>query len=208
MPKHDALYPLILAEVPGCPLMTVKTALNRAAADFCTGSLAWQEDLDPIFVAAGIAEYDLDVPAGSQLVVIREGEVKLNGRKLLPIKAPAAIDPAVTGLPSHYAQRDYGALLLYPKPTEAAGSLTVRAVLKPTLTATTLPDILIDRYYEAVTEGAKAFLKRMPNQPWTDPPGAATAYALHSRRTAEARVSAEMGLVAGSMQMKPRAYGR
>ena len=208
MTTHDVFYPLILAEAPGCPLMTVKTMINRAAAEFCDKSLAWQSDLDPIPLVSNVSEYALTLPADSQLVVIREGEIKLNGKRLTAIHTPEAIDPAVTGTPSHYAQRTFTEVLLYPKPVDVSGLLlTVRAVLKPTLTAATLPDVIANRYYEAITEGAKAFLKRMPNQPWSDPAGAATAYQLFGIKTAEARISAEMGNVAGSMTMKPRLYG-
>lgn len=207
MATHDALYPLVLAETPGCPLPMVRTAINRAAADFCTGSLAWQLPLSPIPVTPNVAQYSLLLPDGAALVVIREGAAKLNGRALKHVADANQINPDVTGLPSHLAQDGYGAVALYPKPVEA-GVLTIRAVLKPTLTAYSLPDMLVDRYHEAVAEGAKAILKRMPNQPWSDPQGAATAYALHIKRTADARISSEMGHLAGSMQMKPRAYGR
>lgn len=206
MAQHDALYPLILAETPGCPLPMVRTAINRAAADFCTNSLAWQADLSVIPVTAGVAQYSLLLPDDADLVVIREGAARLSGRKLKSLDY-SLIVPGVTGLPTHIAQASYGAVVLYPEPTDSA-VLTIRATLKPTITALSLPEDLVSRYHEAISEGAKAILKRMPNQPWSDPQGAATAYALHTKRTAEARISVEMGRMGGSMQMKPRAYGR
>lgn len=208
MASHESLYPLITIEAMGCPAMAIDTAINRAAAEFCAGSLAWQEDLDAIYLSNGVAEYDLDLPRGSQLVVIRAGEVKIGGRALIAHMAPERIDPSVTGNPSHYYQRGYGSIALYPKPADSAGQmLTVRAVLKPTLTTTTLPDVLVDRYYEAIAEGAKAILKRIPNQPWSDPAGAGPAYQLFKQKTAEARISSEHGNVAGSMKVRPRRYG-
>lgn len=207
--SHEAFYPMLLAELPGCPLPLVRSALNRSAAEFCAASLAWQEDLDPIQVATGIAEYELDLPADSQLVVIRKGELKINGRPLLPISNASAVNPSVTGSPTHYFQRGYGAVGLYPNPSDATGLLmTVRAVLKPTATASSLPAILADRYYEGVSEGAKAILKRMPGKAWSDPAGAALSYQLQKTEAAKARISNEAGFVAGSMSMTPRKYGR
>ena len=150
----------------------------------------------------------LTLPAGARLVVIREREAKLNGKALTPIQNPAAMSVTRTGFPSHYAQRGLDSVILYPTPVSVApASLEIYAVLAPKITATTLPDILADRYYEAISEGAKAIVKRMPNQPWSDPARAADHYALFKTKIAEARIDFEYGLVAGSLTVKPRPFG-
>jgi len=204
----EALYPLIVPEVMGCPSIAIDSAIIRAAAEFCEKSTAWREQLAPITVQDGTAEYALTLPAGSRLVVIRKGEAKLNGKALDTIQNAADIRPERTGVPSSYAQRGHGAVILYPTPANATGQiLAIYAVLAPTLTATSLPSLLLDRYYEAISEGAKAILKRMPNQPWGDPARAADHYRLFQVKTAEARIEQEHGLVAGNLTVKPRAFG-
>ena len=204
----DALYPLIAPEVLGCPSIAIDNAIVRAAAEFCEKSTAWREQLPDITVTDGVAEYALTLPAGSRLVVIREREAKLNGKPLLPMQNAAQIRPEQVGIPSQYAQRGHGAVILYPTPANATGQvLSIYAVLAPTLTATSLPAVLVDRYYEAISEGAKAILKRMPNQPWSDPARAADHYRLFQVKTAEARIDFEHGLVAGSITVKPRVFG-
>lgn len=208
MASIETLHPLVAPEVLGCPSITIDSAILRAAIEFCEKSTAWRELLDPITVVDGTAEYALPIPTDARLVVIREKEVRLNGVMLEPIKNAAEMNPTKAGTPSHYAQRSHDALILYPSPLGiGTQTLTVFAVLAPKLTATALPDILVDRYYEAISEGAKAILKRMPNQPWSDPARAADHYRLFQVKTAEARIDFEHGLVAGSLSVKPRVFG-
>lgn len=208
MAAFDLFYPLVAAEVMGCPSITIDSAILRASIEFCEKSTAWRELLTPITLQDGVAEYAIPLPVGSRLVVIRDREARLNGQSLNPIPNPADINPTRTGVPSHYAQRSHDALILFPTPASADGMvLSIYAVLAPKLTATELPDLLADRYYEAICEGAKAILKRMPNQPWSDPVRAGDHYQLFKNKTAEARTEWEFGLVAGSMTVKPRHFG-
>ncbi len=208
MATLDVLYPEIVPEVMGCPSPMIDHAIRRAAAEFCEKSTAWREALPNITLTDGVAEYDLDLPADSRLVVIRDKEVRLNGNVLNPITNPADMNPTRTGIPSHYAQRSHSAIILWPTPNSADGAvLTIYATLAPSHSAATLPDILVDRYYEAIAEGAKAILKRMPNQPWSDAARAADHYQLFKTKTAEARIEWEFGIVAGSLTVKPRNFG-
>lgn len=190
MAKHDDFYPLLLVELPGCPIPTIKLALNRSASRFCEKSKAWREKLDPITAVVGTTEYEIDLlPADSRLILI--DQVWLDGREM---------DPSL------YEKSTLTLLKLTTAPS-AAGTLEVLAVLAPTLDAQSLPDVLADRWYEGVSEGAKAFLKKIPNQPWYDPTGAATAEQLFISKAAEARIESETGFVRGSMRTTPRAFG-
>lgn len=208
MAALSALHPLVAPEVMGCPSVVIESAVLRAAIEFCEKSTAWREPLDPITLQDGVAEYALPIPADARLVVIREREARLNGQILNPVTNPALLSTTATGVPSHYAQRGHDSVILYPIPSSADGmTLTLFAVLAPKLSATTLPDILADRYYEAISEGAKGILKRMPNQPWSDAARAADHYRLFQTKTAEARIEFEHGLVAGSLTVKPRPFG-
>lgn len=208
MAALSVLHPLVAPEVMGCPSIVIESAVLRAAIEFCEKSTAWREPLDPITLQDGVAEYALPIPADARLVVIREREARLNGQILTPIMNPAMLRSTSAGVPSHYAQRGHDAVILHPTPASADGmTLTIFAVLAPKLSATTLPDILADRYYEAISEGAKGILKRMPNQPWSDAARAADHYRLFQTKTAEARIEFEHGLVAGSLTVKPRPFG-
>lgn len=87
-------------------------------------------------------------------------------------------------------------LYLYPLPSEAvANVITVRFSVKPTLTATTLPDVLL-QYERVVSQGVIANCMAMPGQPFTNMqayPGVKFSYeqALHSMRADIARGNAK-----------------
>lgn len=204
MATHDVFYPLILAELPGCPLPLVRSTINRAAKQFCDRSKAWTETLDPVPVRAGVTEYEIEAPTDALLGVLTS--VKLDGRKLDPSVEGRAADWGNDGEPTRYAMPVIGLIELDRAPTKS-GLLTLRAVLMPSLSAETLPDVLADRYFEAIGEGAKSLLKRMPNQPWSDPAGAQLAEITFNTKTDEARIEVDFGFVQGSMRVTPRAFG-
>lgn len=207
MAKHEDLYPLILVEAPGCPLPLVQHALNRAAIDFCRLSLAWQEELDAIALRPGVWRYDLDAPAQAQIVVLQS--VKLGTRDLVGVAdARNATNWGVaSGEPVRYGLLPgWNEIAVDPAPAEAA-SLTLTAALAPNLTATSLPDLLVDRHFEAISEGAKAVLKRMPNQAWSDPATAQLHAAVAAKGAHDARVANEYGRVVGSLSVTPRRFG-
>lgn len=207
MAKHEDLYPLILVEAPGCPIPLVQHAINRAAIEFCRLSLAWQEDLDAIGLRAGVWRYDLDVPTQSQLVVLQS--VCIGTRDLVGVADPrGAMKWGVSkGEPSHYALLpNFIEIAVDPTPV-AVATLTLSAALAPTLAATTLPDLLVDRHFEAISEGAKAVLKRMPNQAWSDPASAQMHAALAAKAAHDARASNEYGRVVGSLSVTSRRFG-
>ena len=68
MATHDALYPLILPDVPQCAFPTVDTAINRAAQEFCRDSLCWA-DTQTVSLLPNVREYAITVPDDADLVV-------------------------------------------------------------------------------------------------------------------------------------------
>ena len=206
MAAHESLYPLIVPEVLGCPTPTIDSAINRAAADFCRRSGVWRADLDPVVLVADQWRYTLTLPADAVLVSIDAARAGL--RLLGPVSDPHGVLPwgQEPGEPTRYAlSADESAILVHPAPV-AAGSLSVSVVLAPTLGAATLPDLLVNRYYEGVAEGAKAILRRMPGQPWTDVNAAQLAALTARQKADEARVEREWG-AARSLSVTPRAFG-
>lgn len=58
---------------------------------------------------------------------------------------------------------------LYPTPASAIyAGLKVRAILKPSRTATSILTALYDNYGEQIASGAKARMCAIPSTPWTD----------------------------------------
>ena len=57
--KYDTLLPDVLSMVPACPEVIAERAIRSAAIELCEKTDAYQKQLDPITVVAGIYEYDL-----------------------------------------------------------------------------------------------------------------------------------------------------
>ena len=204
---HEDFYPLILPDVPGCPLPTLDMAINRAAREFCTRALVWREQAWPVALRAGEWRYDIDPDLDAGVVVLNS--VRLDGRLLDPFTDPRAIVPwgSRSGAPGRYAvSADAEQIYLDPTPSEA-GQLILNVVLRPLLRATSLPDVL-ERYSEGLAEGVKFRLLRLPNQSWTDSNGSMVALQLFEKAMSEARIETETGHVVGSLRVTPRAFGR
>lgn len=207
MATHDVFYPLLLAELPGCPLPLVKQTINRAARDFCRDSMAWQEDIDAVVLRPGVWRYELGLPSDAQIALVQTA--KIGTRDLTPaIDARGAINwGAAQGEPSRYAVLpNWIEIAVDPTPIQAA-TLRLAAVLAPTLEAATLPDVLADRHFDAIAEGVKARLMAMANKTWSDPAGAQLAAAAFAKAKTDARIEAAYGRVIGSLSVTPRPFG-
>lgn len=210
MAQHADFYPLILPAVNQCPSMTADLAINRVAHELCRDARAWEDDLDAVVLTAGMDRYDLSLPSGAVLVCVQR--LAIADRALTPVGSVHGLAGAANGTPYVFAHTtDYGQpqVVLYPTPdASVAGQMAVpTCTLAPTFTATTLPDVLLLRYADAIAEGAKAHLKGMSGTPWFDPGGAQVAFQFFMQRKAEARIQKEAGFVSGSMRTTPRAFG-
>jgi len=207
MAHHADFYPLILPAVPGCPEMTVDLAINRAAIDLCEQGRVWEVALDALSLIGGLDAYALDLPTAAVLVCVRN--VRLDTRPLQPVTDWQTLigRSAQPGQPTHYAVRG-DELVLYPAPSQSGGVLTCSATLKPTFSATTLPDVLLAEHMATVAEGVKSYLKDMTGTAWFDPAGFALANQRFQAGISRARIDIEHGFAAGSLTIAPRRYGQ
>lgn len=207
MAAHDDILPLVLVDAPGCPEQVAVLALNRAAAEFCSRSLVLQEYLDPVAVVPGEWRYELYLPARMTLAVLQS--VRLDGRELTPVNDARGRRQwgEHHGPPTHYGLlTGWREIALDPTP-QAAGELTLLAALAPALTATSLPDLVVNRHFEALIAGAMAHIKQMPNQAWSDPHGSQIALGRFRQLIDEARIENEYGRAIGSLRVTPRRFG-
>ncbi|UIF90856.1 hypothetical protein [Cupriavidus sp. UYPR2.512] len=172
MAAIDDFLPDIMADVESCPEFTVRRAVVQAAIKFCEDTQAWMEWLDPILVFDNKAVYELDLPTGADLVMVREvwaPGVELTAKTVPEISRIFAAWQTATGAPRFYNMVTWGELRLYPIPLNAGAdlALTVRVALKPKATATTIPDAIASRWRRAVLERAKADLMAMPSKAWS-----------------------------------------
>jgi hypothetical protein len=172
----STFLPDIYLEAPGCPESVALNALRHAMREFCERTRAWQEDLDDISVISGQPSYDIDVPVDAELVMVLSG--RYDGSQFDKIYTPEEMDRVLvtwrsdTGTGVDYLIQDWNTLYVSPIPTaDDSEPVSLRAALKPTLSATTCGDIL-DQWREGLSSGAIARLKMITGKPWSDPQGA------------------------------------
>lgn len=212
MASIDSFFPYIQPDITSCPNGLVRNALVMSAIEFCKGSLAWNELQDPIVLVDSVNRYDIDIPNGAQLV----GLINLWGpsRELTPktLNEITQVLPnwqtAQGNTPIVYTQPSPTEVMVFPIPINSLGaSLTPRAAYAPLPTASTLPDILLSRYVDAVAAGAKARLMRMSKQPWSDPASAAAFHQDFLTEIDKARIEVLHEFVQGSLSVVPRKFG-
>jgi hypothetical protein len=174
MKAFDLLLPDVLPMAPGCPEPVAERALMRAAQRFCELSRCWRVVLDPMPIAQGLDDYDLELPECSELVRIEAA--KLNGCDVR-VKMP---DEILSRSARYLAISDGRTFHMNPLP-EADGELLATVTLKPSSQAWGIEDFIHDRYGETVAQGAVALLMQHPQKSYSSNEGAARWQAFESR---------------------------
>ena len=205
-------YQYVSPDLPGCPDETLRRAIVQSVQTMCRKAHIWRELQDPIQLVNGVREYEPDVPSGARIVNIEE--VFCGARTLEAVTLSALSwklpdwQAAESSEPVFYmGANDWGVINVYPLPRNPLGEITLRAEFEPLMTATVLPDFLLQRYQEAIEMGAKARCMITPKTTWADPVmseywrvrfddavGEATIKMLHERNS-------------GSIRVQPRAFG-
>ena len=165
-------YRYITMDVPGCPQPVIDRAIVDTAIDFCTRTGAWKAWSDPVTSMAGVSEYDIEIPANA---LVRQVECVALGMKQLGAISdlletgdlPNWQD--VSGVPTR-AMFDDALNGVRVVPTPTIGNETMRFLVSyvPTESATTVPDVLLQRHARGFGAGVKAALQ-LQKQAWGDP---------------------------------------
>jgi len=199
--KLEAFYPHVLPEVPGCPDPLVNSRLIAAAAEFCRETLSWNEVQDPIVLADGVSDYELETPTGAYVESVLS--VTIGSRKLIPA-AEGFVGTSTSVEPVYYNTSDYGVLRVYPTPQSPVSSMLVTVAYTPSIDATSLPDFM-KRFVDTISAGAKAQLLMMTA--WVNPQMASYYRAQFMDGINRARIQDAHGGVVGPLRVKPRAFG-
>lgn len=207
------LLPYLLAEVPGVPDVTAKQALTMAAIEFCRETQAWSELQDPIAVIDKIHTYDLEPVTGASIVTVKQ--VWAADRELVPVTLAKLVEvmpnwqTAQGSDPVYYnGAADWSSIRIFPTPINAnRQKLTLRVAYQPSLTATTLPDFLVNVYLEAILSGAKARLMLMPQKAWTNPELGGYHKGLFDAAIVQSRIDDMHERHPGTITVRPRRFG-
>jgi len=162
-----------LPYLPGAIQEVVKRELILTARDFFERTYAWRESFSDVSMVSGDTEYDLATYFPDEQVLaplaVAYGRDTTSRPFLtpLPIKHPSA---KVSTDPTHYYISDVPSKVkLWPQPDNTVTeALVFYVALTPKQTATSLPDIAADRFYDALLDGLLSRMFAQTGKTYTD----------------------------------------
>jgi hypothetical protein len=154
MKAWETFYPDVLPYITdGTPMPMVDRHLMRAAQYFCDTTRAWQMDLDPIMLAAGLKVYDMELEPGTEMV--RLESATLDGDDISVWRAGS--NPGNHG---RYVFAPNGRTVGISWTPSGPMSLVLTVSARPSDTATGLDDVLSARHSKVIADGAVASLNK------------------------------------------------
>ena len=169
----------IIADIPEIPVFVASRQVLRACRVLCERARVWRYDIS-LNTTASQATYDL-----SSLYTPEANVELVDIISMKPTDGRSPVVPVTKGwMDKNEADwRDQEALVatwftlesndtirLIPTPSQTVtDAYDVRIAVKPKLDATTVDDIIYNKFYETVIAGAKSFLFLIPRKPWSDP---------------------------------------
>lgn len=157
----------VISQIPTAPDFVIASAFNRTTRRFCDATTAFrfkQEDLAPSGNTV-----TLSPPVNTAVAAVHL--VKWGDKKLDPAtdKFLATIgDNRKTGNPQYHLWRDGNDIRLFPTPQNDE-LVTVEVSLRPSITATEIPDWFAEKYYEILIAGTCAEMSRTPDTEFYNP---------------------------------------
>lgn len=201
----------LVPELQGCPDEMLRVAVVQSARTLCQKAHVWRELQDPIELRDGQREYEPDAPSGARIVLIDEvfcGAVKLHAAPLNELSWRLPDWQTARGTsPAYYTgANDWGVINVYPLPTDPTESLTIRAEYEPIISATQLPDFLLQRYEDEISAGVKYRCMAMPGTPWSSPSLADYWRVKFDELVSNAAIKMIHERNAGTLRVRPRRF--
>lgn len=163
----STFYDHLLPELPGCTTEFVDLHLLQVARDFCTRTSAWRDTFDTIASQDDTLTYDLFTSeARTELVQLLR--LTINDVLLWCAEDPAENEDQPENpadQPPFVINGDGDLITLEEQPE---GDIVMVGSMRPTMAATSLPDLLLNDYLEAIRTGTLARLMVMSGKRWTD----------------------------------------
>ena len=197
----------IRPEVQGCPDFLIERSVRDSAVDFCTRTDVYMVEPENIIVVAGVNEYSVSLPSGTELNHIVD--IYNDKQALQPVSYTELEmrlgDRSERAIPRYYAQRDNADIYLAPIP-DAKRTLKVLFSVKPTSTSTSIPDTIGRENREAITHGALYRLQMMSGQPFSNGGAAQMNSQLFEKAVGRAARQVKYGFAGGTLTCKPRLF--
>jgi len=205
----ENFLPEVMLDVAGCPDSIAENAVRQAAIEFCNQSRAWRDQLADLSTVDGTAQYIIAVAADSEVISLHKLQ---HSDSMMPLPTIPTIHldrfklSTTKEKPRWFNQETPATVTLFNTP-DAAYTLNVFAVLKPTKASLSGPDFLYNDWLEEIAHGAKKRLKAMSGRSWADP----QMVKYHSREFingwVEARIRDSKSNVSSSSTAIPQRFG-
>lgn len=173
MKTWSQFYDFVLPELPGVDTPLVDIFLRNTAIDFCEETWSLTADMDSIATVEDVYEYDLDSPeTGVEVFAIKKAwidSMPINPISMDDLWSASTDWRTSSGKPMYFAQQEPFKVLLYPVPDSVGYTFDITATLRPTTTATGVPDRLFADYRRQISWGTMAALMAQPAKPWSNP---------------------------------------
>lgn len=188
--KSDQFLPMVMPELPGCPVPMVMDAALETIEEFCKRTSCWVEMAEPITTRAGEALYQIEVSTGARVLDLQAASA--NGYPMTPrsmrdiaLRTPGW-STATANAPAHYELTGIAEMRVWPKPAVDGTELVVIARLAPSSPLNDLPDAVMINYSRAIANGVKARLMIKQKTEWFNPQMAVAYGGLYEQAVAEA----------------------
>lgn len=175
---YTEAFPEVASQIPQVPDFAAELAFARAVRLFATESEAMREEVTGINVVSGQNQYTYTVAATDMVthkihsMVYTEAN---NSYKLHPATHKFSVTQLGyklydTAMPKFFIHAIGNAFQLMPYPNlTVTNAIRVQVSLRPTRTATSIPDTYADRFLDTWVAGTCAELARVPDSEFYNP---------------------------------------
>ncbi len=172
MATIESLVPYIASEVKDAMFLVIERELIQTARKFFEQSMAWKDDKNLHAVVSGDEFVSLFIPDEANMVSV--DYVLFDDLDIYPVTeyelnltTPEWRED--TGPPTNYiVQLNEARLRLYPK-SNLVGTIKYQLILKPSMSATEIPDFAVDQFIDVLIDGTLSRLYGMTGKSWSNP---------------------------------------
>lgn len=182
----EEFIPEVAVEVHSAPFPTIEEAIRKTIIRFCRDTLAWREQLSPVYCAEGTTDALVLLPRETQIHMLLKVERDGNPFEDFEFEMPDT-------------------LILSNEPSEAF-DLEIKAALAPSFDARTVPRIFYDRHRNVIAHGARSELMAMSASAWANPSMSQHYWSLYKRAVAREKIGRVKGYTNKSLRVKSRRF--
>ncbi len=209
MTSLSQFLPRLLVFTPACSDPLAMQALLDSAIEFCEKTGVLSARIDPVYLVTSAAEYEIESPvANTEVFLATKAQVDGSDVETVMADARPLGDLRVARPDKVYVvlNSDCSSTFALNTMPDMNYQLTAEVLLRPTRTATSLPDVLFTRWVDALISGALARLYMIPNQAFSSPVLAQYYETRAAKLRHNAKIDASYGGARGTLTVKQRPF--